>query len=85
VKVLPEEFFADVELAARRALSCGEWEFFKNIYLDKNEKYEENARRRVTEEAHIKYKHRIQEKVGKILADKHIYPVERYFLPIDLR
>jgi hypothetical protein len=81
VRVLPEDFFADVEIAARRALDDREHQYFAAVYLDKQEGYDDAA----NEYHGTALKHSVQEKVGKMLHARKIYPLQRYFRPKDLR
>jgi len=79
IKVLPSDFICDVELAARAALSKEEYRFFKLVYLDKDQDLTTDA------PLFADTKRAVQEKVGRMLQTRGIYPIHRYLQTKDLR
>lgn len=78
IRPTPADFIADVELAAKRALTPLEWVFFKNIYIDKNEGYKTILLEVWGEDKYTGFKHSVQEQVGRMLVQRKIHPFEHY-------
>jgi hypothetical protein len=85
VRMLPEDFLADVELAAKRALNEHEYFYFKTVYLNKNDKFDDEFKATVSEKAYSAMKRTVQEKLGKELQRVKIYPIDSYMASVDLR
>lgn len=87
VRVSDSDFICDVELAARRALAGDENElfYFQSVYIDKDERFDRDVRGTLSEERMKQLVHNVQAKVGKILSDRGIYPLQNYKKARDLR
>jgi hypothetical protein len=85
IRMLPEDFIADVELAAKRALNVHEYFYFKTVYLNKDDKFDKEFKDTVSEKAYSTMKRTIQEKLGEELQRSKIYPIETYMQSVDLR
>jgi hypothetical protein len=79
------DFVADVELAAKRALSAVEYVFFQQMYLERNEKYQERLLNKWGKDKLLRYQETVEEKVGRMFVSRRIYPMYRYFALKDLR
>lgn len=77
VNILPEDFFADVELSAKKALSVDEYRLFKLVYIDKECEASEAMLRDT--------KHTIQDKVGRMWQGLGIFPMDNYMKKVDCR
>lgn len=78
VRVTPEDFVADVELAARAVLDKHEQQYFNNAYRYKSKDYKAAAKEYHGEAAFKKMVESMEEKVGKEFRRRKIYPVKTY-------
>lgn len=70
VRPTKSDFICDVELIVKRALSLEELASFRDIYILGHKG------------ADVEVRDNIEQKVGKMLTDREVYPFHKYFRPV---
>lgn len=79
VRVSISDFLCEVEIAARRALTAEEYDFFKTVYVNAAETVPMHP------ELYKTIDNTVREKVGKMLISREIYPLADYMKSKDVR